>query len=43
MFRQIVQVWKSDATLRELTLHPGLAGYARSWPGSTSACGTTSC
>ena len=28
MFRQIVQVWKSDATLRELTLHPGLADYA---------------
>jgi phytanoyl-CoA hydroxylase len=28
MFRQIVQVWKSDEVLRELTLHPGLAGYA---------------
>ncbi len=28
MFRQIVQVWKSDDTLRELTLHPGLADYA---------------
>jgi len=28
MFRQIVQVWKSDETLRELTLHPGLADYA---------------
>src|SRR3954462_8328762 len=28
MFRQIVQVWKSDAILRELTLHPGLARYA---------------
>ena len=28
MFRQIVQVWKSDPTLRELTLHPGLAGLA---------------
>ena len=28
MFRQIVQVWKSDPTLRELTLHPGLASYA---------------
>ena len=43
MFRQIVQVWKSDPTLRELTLHPGLADYAASWPGSTSGCGTTSC
>jgi phytanoyl-CoA hydroxylase len=28
MFRQIVQVWKADPTLRELTLHPGLAAYA---------------
>ncbi|GAA1433097.1 hypothetical protein GCM10009616_24230 [Microlunatus lacustris] len=28
MFRQIVQVWHSDPTLRQLTLHPGLAGYA---------------
>jgi ectoine hydroxylase-related dioxygenase (phytanoyl-CoA dioxygenase family) len=28
MFRQIVQVWKSDPTLRQLTLHPGLATYA---------------
>lgn len=28
MFRQIVQVWKTDPTLRELTLHPGLADYA---------------
>src|SRR3954451_14709979 len=28
MFRQIVQVWKSDSTLRQLTLHPGLASYA---------------
>lgn len=28
MFRQIVQVWKSDPVLRQLTLHPGLASYA---------------
>lgn len=28
MFRQIVQVWRSDPTLRELTLHRGLASYA---------------
>jgi len=28
MFRQIVQVWRSDETLRELTLHPGLARCA---------------
>lgn len=28
MFRQIVQVWRSDPTLRQLTLHPGLAGLA---------------
>ncbi len=28
MFRQIVQVWKSDPTLRRLTLHSGLANYA---------------
>ena len=28
MFRQIVQVWRSDETLRELTLHEGLATYA---------------
>jgi ectoine hydroxylase-related dioxygenase (phytanoyl-CoA dioxygenase family) len=28
MFRQIVQVWKSDRTLRQLTLHPRLASYA---------------
>ncbi|HET9647024.1 MAG TPA: phytanoyl-CoA dioxygenase family protein [Microlunatus sp.] len=28
MFRQIVQVWRSDPVLRELTLHPGLATYA---------------
>ena len=33
MFRQIIQVWKSDATLRELTLHPGLASYARQLSG----------
>lgn len=28
MFRQIVQVWKSDEVLRELTLHEGLASLA---------------
>ncbi|GAA2110091.1 phytanoyl-CoA dioxygenase family protein [Microlunatus panaciterrae] len=28
MFRQIVQVWKSDPTLRELVLHNGLAAIA---------------
>lgn len=28
MFRQIVQVWKSDPVLRELTLHRGLATLA---------------
>jgi phytanoyl-CoA hydroxylase len=28
MFRQIVQVWKSDPVLRQLTLHPGLAAHA---------------
>jgi phytanoyl-CoA hydroxylase len=28
MFRQIVQVWKADPTLRELTLHPGMARFA---------------
>lgn len=34
MFRQIVQVWKSDPILRELTLHPGLAGYASQLSGT---------
>ena len=33
MFRQIVQVWKSDPTLRELTLHPGLADCAQQLSG----------
>ncbi len=28
MFRQIIQVWKSDPTLRELTMSPLLAGLA---------------
>ena len=28
MFRQIVQVWKSDPVLRELTMHKGLAARA---------------
>ncbi|HIT76582.1 MAG TPA: phytanoyl-CoA dioxygenase family protein [Candidatus Avipropionibacterium avicola] len=28
MFRQIVQVWRTDPVLRELTLHPVLAGLA---------------
>lgn len=33
MFRQIVQVWRSDPILRELTLHPGLASCARQLAG----------
>lgn len=33
MFRQIVQLWKSDPTLRELTLHPGLGQLAQTLAG----------
>ncbi len=33
MFRQIVQLWKADPILRDLTLHPGLAQLAQTLAG----------
>ena len=42
-FKQILQLWQTDETLRQLTFHPGLATIATQLAGVPRGSGMTSC